>query len=332
MTDGCFEMKRIVTTSLLLLFSLSLHFPITRGDGLGLTETDDSIRITLRGKPVLEYVKVARPVPEGIENHFSRSGYIHPVYSPTGQEITGDYPADHAHQHAVFFAWTKSKFDGKKTDFWNQAKQLAGVEFRKIANINRAANQVSFSAEHAFTVGSGDKRVDALYETWTVTVYQTPQDHFLFDIESVQRCATEKPLILEEYHYGGMAIRGNAQWLKAKDDPGIQPGDLRFLTSEGKDRWLGNHTRPDWVAMSGKLDGQDVSLTVFGSPDNFRAPQHVRLHPHKPYFCFAPAVAGKFKIEPGRQYVSRYRYLVTSGSVDGDAVAEHWQRYSKGGR
>ncbi len=322
-------MKQPLPTVLLLCCSLSIASQPTCGVELSLTETDDTIRITLRGKPVLEYVKTARPAPEGIEKHFSRSGYIHPIYTPTGQQITGDYPADHAHQHALFFAWTKSKFDGKKIDFWNQAKQLAGIEFREISNVSRKSKQVSFSAKHAFTVGTGDEQVDAIYETWTVTVHLTPDEHFLFDIESVQECASAKPLILEEYHYGGMALRGNIKWLKKKGDQSINSGDLQFLTSEDKDRWEGNHTRPNWVALSGGLDGQDVTLTVFCSPQNFRAPQHVRLHPNKPYFCFAPAVAGKFKIEPGQKYVSRYRYLVTSKAADVDQIQKHWTRYAK---
>ena len=189
--------------------------PVFGGD-LKLTETADTLRISQRDKTVLEYVKTARPVPEGIEKHFSRSGYIHPIYTPTGQELTGDYPEDHAHQHALYFAWVKSKFDGKNVDFWNQAKDLGKIEFREVQKLNREKQNVSFSVTHAFMVKQGDKWIDAIHEVWTVTVHQTPEDHFLFDIVSVQNCVSEKPLGLSEYHYGGMAIRGNYQWLKEK--------------------------------------------------------------------------------------------------------------------
>ena len=322
-------MKQLPIAIFVLFHSFCIASHLAHGGQLSLTETDDTIRITLHGKPVLEYVKTARPVPKGLAKHYSRSGYIHPVYTPTGEEISGDYPLDHAHQHALFFAWTKSTFDGKKTNFWDQAKQLAGVEFREVVNVRRKEKQVSFTAKHAFTVGSGDERVDALHETWTVTVHLTPKDHFLFDLESVQECATDKSLILEKYHYGGMAFRGNSKWVKEKGDHNVNPGDLQFLTNEGKDRWNGNHTRPNWVALTGKLGKQDVSLTVFGGPKNFRAPQHVRLHPNKPYFCFAPSVAGKFKIAPGKKYVSRYRYLVTSEAANSKLINEHWRQYAK---
>ena len=314
---------------LVLLSLLSIATQSSLGEELSLTETDDTIRITLRGKPVLQYIKKPQPVPEGLPQHFSRSGYIHPVYTPTGQELTGDYPADHAHQHALFFAWVKSKFDGNNVDFWNQAKDLGKIEFREVLDRSREERSVSFSVKHAFMVKAGERWIDALHEVWTVTVHQTPADHFLFDIVSIQQCASDKPLILDKYHYGGMGIRGNYQWLKENEDHSIHPGDLQFLTSEGKDRWEGNHTRPNWVAFTGKVDGQYVSATIFCSPQNFRAPQHVRIHPNKPYFCFAPMVDGPFKITPGTKYVSRYRYLVTSHAADVNNIQKHWDEYAQ---
>ncbi|MEM9369292.1 MAG: PmoA family protein [Planctomycetota bacterium] len=313
----------------ILVLSCCMNIPVSPGSGgeLNLTETDSTIRITQRGKPVLVYNKTAPPVPDGVEEHFRRSGYIHPAYSPTGQEITGDYPLDHAHQHALFFAWTKSTYKGRKVDFWNQAKDLGQIEFRKVLGLTRDDRSVSFTVQHAFKVRVAGVWEDVLHETWTVTVHQTPADHFLFDIASVQRCVSDHPLTLDQYHYGGMAIRGNYQWLKEKQDHGIQPGDVQYLTSDGKDRWEGNHTRPNWVAFSGLIDGQPVSTAVFSSPKNFRSPQTVRIHPNKPYFCFAPMVEGEFKITPGEGYQSRYRYLVTSAATDASMVENHWDEY-----
>lgn len=322
-------MKPFQTALFVLLCAFSVTTQPVFGDELNLTETDDTIRITLRGKPVLQYIKKPQPVPEGIPPHFSRSGYIHPIYTPSGQELTGDYPADHAHQHALFFAWVKSKFNGQNVDFWNQAKGLGKIEFREVVHLIREERNVAFSVRHAFMVKDGDKWIDVLHEVWTVTVHQTPADHFLFDFCSVQQCVTDKPLSLGEYHYGGMAIRGNYLWLKDKEDHTINPGDVQYLTSDGKDRWEGNHTRPNWVAFFGKIDGQDVSAGVFCSPQNFRAPQHVRIHPNKPYFCFAPMVEGPFRITPDQEYVSRYRYLVTSRAVDVSVIEKHWDEYSK---
>ena len=129
-----------------------------------------------------------------------------------------------------------------------------------------------------------------------------------------------------------MAFRGRAEWLKEKDDPGAAPAGFRFLTSEGKGRLEGNHTRPNWVALGGKLDDQDASVAIFGHPGNFRAPQPVRLHPAKPYFCFAPAVVDRFTIKPGAPYVSQYRFLVKAGAIDAKEINAHWRRYANGAK
>ena len=298
------------------------------GADLKLEQTKDIIRVTLGNKPVLEYVKTEKPVPEGVAPVYRRSGYIHPVFSPSGQEVTGDFPADHAHQHALFFAWTKSRFDGKKTDFWNQAKQMGTIEHRKVLGMKRGTDRVSFSVKHAFVVG----RTDALHETWMVTVHRTPEDHFLFDLKSAQQCATDKQFVLEKFHYGGMAFRGRAEWLKERGDPSTAPADFRFLTSEGKGRLEGNHTRPNWVSLGGKLDDQHASVAIFGHPGNFRSPQPVRLHPTKPYFCFTPAAIDRFTIKPGAPYVSQYRFLVKADAIDAEEINAHWLRYANGAK
>ena len=77
-------MKPFSTTLLALLCLFTIAPMTVRGGDLKLTETADTLRISLRDKTVLEYVKTARPVPEGIEKHFSRSGYIHPISVASG--------------------------------------------------------------------------------------------------------------------------------------------------------------------------------------------------------------------------------------------------------
>ena len=144
-------------TSILILLFICISSTNLLGGELKLTETPEVIRVALRGRPVLEYIKTAKPVPDGVEPHFRRSGYIHPVYTPTGQELTGDFPADHAHQHALFFAWTKAGFNGQRVDFWNQAKDLGSIGFREVVNLTRDERKVSFSVKHAFKVKVDDK-------------------------------------------------------------------------------------------------------------------------------------------------------------------------------
>jgi hypothetical protein len=309
-----------------LLFLILHPTFVSASERLKLVETDQLIRVTLGKKTVLEYLKKEKPVPAGMKKAYRRSGYIHPVFSPGGQEVSGDFPVDHPHQHGLFFAWTNTLFEGRPVDFWNLAKEQGRVEFRSVAGKEIGEKQLSFSVRQAFVAGQGEDRRDVLHETWTVTVHETAEDHFLFDLTSEQKCAGEKPLVLPEYRYGGMAFRGNAQWLMSKEDSGKAP-PVRFLTSEGKDRFEGNHSQPNWVAMTGRIDNKETTIVVMGHPANFRAPQPVRLHPEKPYFCFAPMVTDEFRIEPGQKYLSRYRYLVTSDQPDLKMIETTWKNY-----
>src|SRR5262249_39181820 len=156
-----------------------------------------------------------------------------------------------------------------------------------------------------------------LDETWTVRVYEL-DSHVLVDLESSQTCAGPSPLKVNSYHYGGFGLRGNRAWVdamaKGNDPPHpARSGDSDFLTSEGESRRDGNHTRPRWVDLSGRVSGHSAGVAVLDHPGNFRFPQPVRLHPNKPYFCFAPMVLGEFDIVPGRPYVSRYRLLAHDG-------------------
>ena len=51
---------------------------------------------------------------------------------------------------------------------------------------------------------------------------------------------------------------------------------------------------------------------------------------YKPYFCFAPMVVGEFKIEPGKPYVSKYRYLVRDAGIDPAVIGKAWDAYKAG--
>ena len=123
-----------------------------------------------------------------------------------------------------------------------------------------------------------------------------------------------------------MAVRGNDQWLKL-DRQGKPLGQM--LTSDGKNRENGNHSRPCWVAMYGPVDGEICGVVIMNHPDNFRFPQWVRLHPSKPYFVFAPMVVESFVIQPGVPYISKFRVLLYDGTPDHGVIGGSWKEWIK---
>lgn len=294
-------------------------------------ESESAIELREAGRLILRYWK--KPSPEAAENepHYSRTGYIHPFLTPKGQSVTGDYPTDHPHQHGLFFAWTNTEFAGHKLNFWDQKAETGRVLHDSTVETLEGNVVAGFTVRlrHEDLV-LADKPTTVLDETWTVRAWRAVEgEGTLVDIESRQVCASDRPLQILKYHYGGMAIRGPAAWFNPVKD--AEP-PAAFFTSEGKSRTDGNHTRPDWVAMTGPADeGGSATVAIFSHPENFRAPQWVRLHPAKPYFVFTPMVEEGFAIEPDREspYVSRYRYLVFDGKPDPATLNRVWLGYSK---
>ena len=309
-------------------FALNLSFGKAESDHLSNPIKVDSRKngflVSKGGKPFLRYL--SKPSAESSKHppHYSRSGYIHPLYSPSGKVVSGDYASDHPHQHGLFFAWTKSTFRGKPTEFWNQAKKLGDIRFHRYLGEERREKSCSFLFEQIFTAGKDyDKPI--LKETWRIDVPGKPMPYHQFDLVSTQTCATKDPLLIQKYHYGGMAIRGNCQWM-AKDKNGRPKGSM--LSSEGKTRKNGNHSRPRWVAMHGPVDGQECGVVVMNHPDNFRYPQWVRLHPSMPYFVYSPMVKEPFSIKPGKPYVSKFRYLTFDGKPDLKMIEKAWKDWT----
>jgi hypothetical protein len=165
--------------------------------------------------------------------------------------------------------------------------------------------------------------VNALNESWDVKVYAAPSGakFWQFDLLSVQHGATPDALKLPTYRYGGVGLRGNWAW-NGKDQ-------TFFLTSEGEtDRDKGNTTRGRWCDMAGDVDGSRVGIAILGHPDNFRAPQPMRLHPTEPFFNFAPQQTGDMEIKPGQDYVSRYRFVVHDGPPDRAELDRLWNDFA----
>jgi Methane oxygenase PmoA len=282
-----------------------------------------SLRVTSGNERIFDFrLKPELPEP-GIKDAFRRAGYMHPVYTPAGRIVTDDYPSDHPHQHGIMFAWTKTEFEGRHPDFWNMGSGTGSVEFDGIGNSWSGPVHGGFTARLRYVDLSAPKPVTALNEVWAVRAYAVrsgQKPYTIFDIISTQQTAGNSPLLLPDYRYGGIAVRGHRNWRKKEN--------VIFLTSEGKDRIAGDDTRARWCSIGGNVDGTVVGIAAFGHPDNFRAPQPVRIHPDDPYFNFSPSKLGDWRIDPGKPYVSRYRFVVFDGPADSAELDRLWNDYA----
>jgi len=282
---------------------------------LRLEQTEDYLRIYHSDQAVLTYW-ITPQLPDGLPEHYTRSGFLHPLHSPNGQMVTDDFPIGHTHQHGFFTAWTNTSFRDSFVDFWNTHKELATVEHLEVLETQKQDGYIGFkvrlqhrSLDHGLV----------LREDWTVRAHDR-DDVFVWDLLSEQANITEDTLFLNKHLYGGLGVRGSKHW-NAKDTLNFLEL-AEFLTSEGLKGDSANHTRPGWTAIYGDLPDGKAGVAVIPHSDNFRWPQPVRVHPEMPYFSISPVVEEGFIIAPKETYLSRYRVVVFDGEVPEDLLAD----------
>lgn len=309
-----------------LTFSLTTAVDAA-AEAVAAVPVEGDLQFRVRGQPVLSFRLDRDRLPRAdIKPEVVRAGYVHPVYSPAGRIVTDDYPSNHVHHHGIWTPWTKTSFQGRAPDFWNMHQKTGAEEFVALDRTWGGAVHGGLAARLKMVDRSAPTPITVLNETWQLTVFDlvgTSRPARMFDLAVSQECATAEPLVLPEYHYGGFGFRGAEAW--------NGPGEAaRFLTSEGvTDRIKGNNTRAHWCYLGGAVAGGGIAGTAtLGHPDNFRAPQPLRLHPNMPYFSLVPQQLGEFRIEPGKPYVAHFRFIVMDGEPDRALLAAYWQGYA----
>lgn len=291
------------------------------------TRKGRKLRMEFNGNLIAEYQAEAAELPRPeINPVYRRGGYLHPVFTPKGKLVTDDFPLQHTHHHGIWFPWTKVEFEGHKPDFWNMGGGSGRVDFVKLAQTWSGPVHGGFRSQHQFEDLTVKPAKPVLHETWEVRVYAMQggnRPKWIFDLISTQSCAGKSPLLLPQYRYGGLGVRGNRAWDHEADNP------TQYLTANGVSNRIDAHaTRARWCYMGGQVNGEKAGLAILGHPDNFRAPQPMRVHPKEPFFNFAPQQFGAMSIEPGRPYVSRYRFVTLDGIPEKEDLARIWADYA----
>lgn len=282
--------------------------------------SDGTVEVNVSGKPVLVYHTATVQPPEGMDPVYARSGFIHPLYSPSGKVLTDPFPIGHVHQHGIFNAWTQTTFKHAVVDFWNQRGKSGYVEHLKLGGVKEDSFEARLRQVSA-------KKGPAIHEEWKVSV-RNSENPLIVDMEIEQQCATTDEIYLHPYHYGGFAFRGSAHW--SSEDESHFEGLMQILTADGiTSIEKSNHTRPKWLAVYGKIEGETAGFAVLGHPSNFRHPQPVRVHPRMPYFVFSPVVAGSFILQPGFAYESKYRIITFDGEPNAETIEAWYQTYTE---
>ncbi len=275
-------------------------------------------------QPLLSY-HFGMHYPAGVDSVFGRSGFIHPLRSPRGKVLTRITPPDHFHHYGLWNPWTQIAYDGVTYDCWNLNSRQGTVRFRSFVSVNEGQvfSEYQTLHDHVIMPKSGGEKV-ILKELQTVTVYRPTDQYYIADI-SIRLNCTDGPVTLKEYRYGGLGFRATEQW--TKDNSVV-------ITSEGKQRKEADGSKARWCLIQGAVDNGQAGLVMMSSPTNYNHPEPLRVWPEEifgrgdVYANFVPIRDMDWPLQPGKDYVLNYRFLVFDGNVTPEFAEAAWQSFA----
>jgi hypothetical protein len=297
--------------------------PYVEATTVEVIRNDSFLQFEIDNKKLLRYNHAIVPPPEGTRPLYARSGFIHPLWSPAGEVLTWIHPDDHLHHMGLWMPWTRTEFEGRDVDFWNLGKGQGTVRFVEFASMTSGAVYGGFRAiqEHVDLSAPGGEKV-ALNEELSVRVWNLgrPNECWLLDYTSRQRCASSSPLYLLKYRYGGLGFRATNQW---------NENNSNYLTSEGKTRKDGHGTRARWCNVFGSTAKGPAGILFMSHPQNHEHPEPMRIWPEGyVFFNFCPIQKADWTLLPGKDYIFKYRLCVYSGQLTVEQVERFWQDFA----
>lgn len=284
---------------------------------------------------------------------------LFPITAPSGAPITRGYPIaprpedrrDHPHQVGHWF--THGNVNGY--DFWNNSPAVPDERRDELGSIrHRAVTEVAGGDRTGrFGVACEWLRPDEsiLAEERTTFTVRARADARSIDRETTLS-AIDRPITFADDKEGLCGIRV-ARALErpveeelvfvdtAGEETVVTPtGDHavtgRYRTPAGEadeDAW-GNRT--SWMALTGRLADESVTVAIFDHPENPGAPTYWMARPYGLFAAnpFGPAAFEEdvdpldFTIEAGETATFRYRLLVGSGDRSRAALAGEFERFA----
>jgi len=243
-----------------------------------------------------------------------RSDYIHPLYGPSGEVMTMDWPVDHPHHRGIYWAWPEVMLDDQTGDLHALQRVFARPVGKPVSRAGDEAATIEADSQwmwedktpivdekvtiRAEKAGPHGRRIDL-----TVTLVAR------VDGVSIARRLTDK--------YGGLNTRLGAATALAithhADAEGTTP-------------------RVAWHQTSGTWGGapQAASLTIIeksanpGYPaDHIEFPELAWLQP-----AF-PTAGTRHPLKKGEPLVLQYRYVIgTAAMADEQTLRGEWLKFN----
>ena len=295
--------------------------------------TPESIVLKNGDSEILHYQTAVLYPPAKIDTVFKRSGFIHPLITPSGNILTRVSPPDHYHHVGIWNPWTRVRIGNHVTDFWNLYEKQGTVRFAGINSIVNGPVYGGFSVRQQHIDFQGKKSEEtAINEVWDVRAWSAAPvvglKAWLVDLTTFLSVPGDSAIVFEAYRYGGgIGIRATEEWTNVNSS---------VLTSEGKTRKDADGTRARWTDLNGAFKNNGQSGVVFFShPSNREHPEPMRVWPENMnnnrgdvFFEFCPIRYKEWVLNTDRVYMLKYRMLVYDGNLDKTIADRIWNDFA----
>jgi len=314
-------------------------------------DADQRVDILVDGEPFTSYIysdtikTLKKPV-------------LFPLRTANGTAITRGFPLDPKpgervdHPHHIGFWFNYGNVNG--LDFWNnsdaippeRANEMGTIRHREIRLVesgrNRGVLEVTMDwlkpdgkpilredTRFVFHAGPNLRAIDRIT---TLTALDERVD-FKDNKEGVIAIRVTRAL----EHPSNKPIRvtdasGKATEVPVMDNTGVTG---QYLSSEGVTGTEVWGTRARWVALSGVVEGDSVTVVIFDHPKNVGYPTYWHA---RGYGLFSANPLGQkifsngkeelnFALDPGESTTFRHRVLLLSGPTSPEQVESHYQKF-----
>lgn len=307
-------MRRIVFFALLGALAAPTPSTGSANEGLLRIKVADENMVGFQYKPLSN--------PKG-GDPFAGSDFIHPLKTPSGFIVTDLQPEDHLHHYGLWWPWKYIETEGRKVLCW-ELQEGEGI----IEATDAHPTAEGFTAESVYIDRKAPGNPQSLLqETLNVKIspiLMHPVSGYNLDLEIIHEPVTKKAITVINYRYSGFSLRGASAW---------NHENSTILTSEGHDRDSSNFTRATWVCVQGTANEDRMAgVLLMGHPDNHDHPESLRTwdkntHNGAVFINFNPVQKESWVMEPGQQYIRKYRVFVYDGMLSAEDAEKLWIQY-----
>lgn len=295
---------------------------------LSLKQTEKALVIRKNEEDLWQYNFGMAYPPEGVDSAYARSGFVHPMWSPSGKSLTRIQPPDHYHHYGLWNPWTRAEYKGETIDFWNLAEKQGTVRFANFVTKSEGPVFAGYRVLHEHLVLQNRETPEvAMTEVQATRIYALDEDesYYLADISILLNPSGKDPVTLKEYRYGSLGWRATEKWNRDNSE---------VITSEGLNRREADGSLARWCIVQGAIDSDYASVVMMSSPTNYNHPEPLRIWPEDiydrgdMYANFAPTKNMDWHLEAGKNYVLNYRFLVSSKKISPEAAEAAWKQFA----